>query len=154
MNSIRLVNIGLINKNAMSQAHPRRTCRPHRSLPASSDASARESHPKSFLPPCDLVIGARRLQVHDLVRLVSGLEAYFITFICEDCWVNLQRQIDLADSVMALRAAHEQYISAVCRHCLLDSEVRTTSRSPDYYWPASRILPTRDMIDPRNLQSQ
>ncbi|KAL3915137.1 MAG: hypothetical protein SGPRY_007360, partial [Prymnesium sp.] len=92
------------------------------------DAHTVERYNQSFLPPCDLVIGARRLQVHDLVRLVSGLEAYFITFICEDCWVNLQRQIDLADSVMALRAAHEQYISAVCRHCLLDSEELNVSR--------------------------
>lgn len=65
-----------------------------------------------------------RHKVHELVHFVIGLEAFFVTHVCEDCWADLQSRLSSANSVATLRASHDDYILSVWRHCLLDDEVR------------------------------
>jgi hypothetical protein len=60
-----------------------------------------------------------RLHAHELCHFTSTIEAYFVTFACEDCWSRIRTRVASADSIAALRQAHEEYVDAAWRHCLL-----------------------------------
>jgi len=63
-----------------------------------------------------------RLHVYELGGFASALEVYFVTHVVEDCWATLQHDLAQAASVSDLRGAHERYVLAAWRHCLLHPE--------------------------------
>ena len=62
-----------------------------------------------------------RLHVHELRHFVSGVQSHFVAHVCDTCWAGLSDAIEAAATVRELRQAHERYLDAASRHCLLHS---------------------------------
>ena len=46
-------------------------------------------------------------------------QAHFVAHVCDSCWEGLCTAIEAASSSAELRRAHEDYLDAAMRHCLL-----------------------------------
>ena len=68
-----------------------------------------------------------RLHVRELRHFVGLVHNHFVAGVCEGCWAELLDTLDQARSPVHVRHAHETFVSAATKHCLLHPDGQTAA---------------------------